>query len=93
MCVPEHHAGLGLVLKPDLIGNLNLDPVAAVQVPPRLCYVVLAMNLAVYAAGVGIALTQVCLPGYSEVVGTASIGSQNTVACRSCQLLSALDSS
>ena len=32
---------------------------AAAQVQPRLCYVVLAMNLAVYAAGVGIALTQV----------------------------------
>ena len=32
------------------------------QVQPRLCYVVLAANLAVYAAGVGIALTQVCPP-------------------------------
>ncbi len=28
------------------------------QVQPRLCYVLLAMNLAVYAAGVGIAVTQ-----------------------------------
>lgn len=53
---------------------------AAMQVPPRLCYVVLAMNLAVYAAGVGIALTQVCPPEHSVSVGVASHRQPLTVA-------------